>query len=149
LGRLLIERWTKELNLTADQQAKIEMVLKSSKQELQEISAKMKPEEARARIQGLIRQKIVGILTDEQKQKLKERSQSSQTEQGKPGRVWILSKEKKPVSVSVVLGITDGTFSEVIAGDLREGTEVIVEETVAKKAQSQTGSSPPSMRGIR
>ena len=46
-GRLLIERLTKELNLTPDQQSKLEMVLRSSKQEFQEISQKMKPEEAK------------------------------------------------------------------------------------------------------
>ena len=45
----------------------------------------MKPEEARSRIQGLIRQKIIGILTDEQKQKLKELPESSQG-QRKPGQ---------------------------------------------------------------
>jgi len=147
-GRLLIERWTKELNLTPDQQSKLEMILKSSKGEFQEISQKMKPEEARSRIQGLIRQKITGILTVKQAQKLKELSDPSQSER-KSGRVWILSPEKKPTPVSIVLGITDGTFSEIISGDLQEGDEVIVEETSAKKAQSQTGSAPPSMRGIR
>jgi HlyD family secretion protein len=146
-GRLLIERLTNELNLTPDQQSKLEMVLKSSKQEFQEISQKMKPEEARGRIQGLIRQKIGGILTDEQKQKLKELSESSQAEQRKPGRVWILSSEGKPTPVSIVLGITDGTFSEVISGDLKEGREIIVEETSGKKTQSQAGA-PPLMRGI-
>jgi HlyD family secretion protein len=146
MARLLIERLTKELNLTPDQQSKIEMVLKSSRQEFQEIGQKMKPEEARGRIQGLIRQKIVGILTDEQKQKLQELSQSSQAEQRKPGRVWVLSKERKPVSVPIVLGITDGTFSEVMAGDLREGAEVIVEEISSKKASAQSSSSTPFMR---
>ena len=140
LGRLLIERLTKELNLTPDQQSKLEMVLRSSRQEFQEISEKMKPEEARIRIQGLLRQKIGGILTDEQKQKLKEQSQSSQAEQGKPARVWILSPAEKPTPLSVVLGITDGTFSEVISGDLREGTGVIVEETSTKKSQSSSPS---------
>jgi HlyD family secretion protein len=141
-GRLLIERLTKELNLTPDQQSKVEMVLKSSKQEFQELSQKMKPEEARVRIQGLIRQKIRGILTDEQKQRLKEPSESSEAEQGKPGRVWVLSSEGKSTPVSIVLGITDGTFSEVMSGDLKEGGEVIVEETSTKKTQSQTGASP-------
>jgi HlyD family secretion protein len=140
MGRLLIERLTKELNLTSDQQSKLEMVLKSSRQEFQEIGEKMKPEEARVRIQGLIRQKIGAILTDEQKKKVKELSQSSQAEQRKPGKVWILSKEKKPVPVSVALGITDGTFSEVMTGDLQEGTEVIVEETSVKKGQSSSPS---------
>ncbi len=121
MGRLLIERLTKELNLTPDQQSKLEMVLRSSRQEFQEISEKMKPEEARIRIQGLLRQKIGGILTDEQKQKLKEQSQSSQAEQGKPARVWILSPAEKPTPLSVVLGITDGTFSEVILGICEKG----------------------------
>jgi len=147
-GRLLIERWTKELNLTPDQQSKLEMVLKSSKQEIQEISQKMKPEEAKGRIQSLIRQKIAGILTDEQKQKLRELSESSQSER-KTGRVWILSPERTPTPVAIVLGITDGTFSEVISGDLREGGEVIIEETSGKKATGQGAASQPSMRGIR
>ena len=139
-GRLLIERLTKELNLTSDQQSKLEMVLRSAKPEIQEISEKMKPEEARVRIQGLIRQKIGAILTDEQKKKLKEQSQSSQAEQRKPAKVWILSPAGKPTPLSVVLGITDGTFSEVVAGDLQEGTEVIVEETSTKKSQSSSPS---------
>jgi HlyD family secretion protein len=147
-GRLLIERLTRELNLTPDQQSKLEMVLKSSKQEFQEISQKMKPEEARGRIQGLIRQKIAGILTDQQIQKLKELPESSQSER-KTGRVWILSPERKPTPVSIVLGITDGTFSEVISGDLREGGEVIVEETSGKKSTGQSSAPQPSMRGIR
>lgn len=145
-GRILIERWTNELNLTPDQQSKLEMVLKSSRQEFQEISQKMKPEEARGRIQSLIRQKISGILTDEQKQKLKELPDSSQSEQGKPGKVWVTSPEGKPVPVSIVVGITDGTFSEVISGDLKEGMGVVVEENLNKKAQS--GSASPFGRGV-
>jgi HlyD family secretion protein len=132
------------LNLTPDQQSKLEMVLRSSKQEFHEISQKMKPEEARSRIRSLIRQKISGILTDEQKQKLL--SDSSQPEQAKPGRVWVLSSEGKPTPVSIVLGITDGTFSEVMSGDLREGTEVIVEETSGKKGTVQSSASQPLMR---
>ena len=148
-GRQLIERLVKELNLTPDQQSKVEMILQSLRPEIQEIREKSKPEEARIRIQSLIRQKIVGLLTEEQKKKMSELSQSSQGMERRPGRVWILSPEGKPVPVSIVLGITDGTFSEVVAGDLREGMEVIVEETSGKKGQGQSGSAPPSMRGIR
>lgn len=147
-GRQLIERLVKELNLTPDQQSKVEMILQSLRPEIQEIREKSKSEEARIRIQSLIRQKIVGLLTEEQKKKMSELSQSSQGMERRPGRVWILSPEGKPVPVSIVLGITDGTFSEVVAGDLREGMEVIVEETSGKKGQGQSGSAPPSMRGI-
>jgi len=53
----------------------------------------------------------------------------SSESQGIRGRVWTLSQNGKPVPVPLVLGITDGAFSEVLAGSLQEGTEVIVEET--------------------
>ena len=79
-------------------------------------------------------------------QRVGEQVKSSQGDQGRPGRVWILSPEGKPIPVSIVLGITDGTFSEVISADLREGTGVIVEETSSKK--SQGGSASPFGRGM-
>jgi HlyD family secretion protein len=70
-------------------------------------------------------------------------------DQGKPGRVWVLSQGGKPTPVSIVLGITDGTFSEVISGDLREGMEVIVEETSGKKLSTQSGARSPFMGAPR
>jgi HlyD family secretion protein len=146
-GRAIMERLVKELNLTQDQQTKIGMVLQSSRPEFQEIREKAKPEEARTRIQTLLRQKIWGFLTEEQKRKFNE-LQSTRGEQARPGRVWTLSPEKKPVSISVMLGVTDGTFSEVVGGEVREGLEVIVEETGNKKSQAK-GPSPPSFtRGL-
>ena len=146
-GRQFIERLVKELNLTGDQQSKVEMILKASRQEFQEIREKSKPEEARIRIQNLIRQKIGGLLTEEQKKKLSELSQSLQGTERRPGRVWVLSPEGKSVPVSIVLGITDGTFSEVVTGNLQEGAEVVVEEMMNKKARPSTPS--PSTKGLR
>lgn len=81
-------------------------------------------------------------------QKVVEQAKTGGGNQGRLGRVWILSPAGKPTPLSIVLGITDGTFSEVISGDLQEGGEVIVEETSTKKGQSQTGTVPfmPSRR---
>ena len=81
-------------------------------------------------------------------QKAGERVKPAEGDQGRPGRVWVLSPEGKPTPVSITLGITDGTSSEVIGGNLQEGAEVIIEETSNKKAQSQTGTVPfmPSRR---
>ncbi len=76
-----------------------------------------------------------------------QKSKERPVEEGRPGRVWILSPEGKSVPMSVILGITNGTSSEVVSGDLKEGTEVIVEETSKKQSQSQ-GAPPPSMRGM-
>jgi len=74
---------------------------------------------------------------------------SSQGEGKLTGRVWVLSPEGKLKGIPIVLGITNGTFSEVVSGDLQEGTEVIVEETSNKKGGSQTKTPGPSMRGFR
>jgi HlyD family secretion protein len=40
--------------------------------------------------------------------------------------VWVMGDNGKPKPVQVTLGITDGAMSEVVAGDLKEGQEVII-----------------------
>src|SRR5438128_708488 len=42
------------------------------------------------------------------------------------GRVWILGPDGKPAPVRLALGLSDGSFTEVLRGDLKEGQEVIV-----------------------
>jgi HlyD family secretion protein len=59
-------------------------------------------------------------------------------------RVWIL-KNGKQVPVSVTLGLSDGVFTEVIAGDLSPGDEVILEK-IRKNGATQSTGRPPSMR---
>jgi len=145
-GQPPMERLTRELNLTGEQRSKIEAVLKASRQEIQETRQKTKPEEARGRFQDLLRQKIWGLLTEDQRKKFTELSKSRTAEESRPGRVWVLSPEGKAVPVSIFLGITNGTHSEVVPGDLQEGMEVIVEETSTKKAQRS--SSPFGGRGF-
>jgi HlyD family secretion protein len=55
--------------------------------------------------------------------------------------VW-LPEKGSPKRVAVQLGITDGTVTEVVSGDLQDGQEIIV-ETLRKKA---TTSSPAGLR---
>jgi HlyD family secretion protein len=59
-------------------------------------------------------------------------------------RVWIL-KNGKTVPVSVTLGLSDGSFTEVVAGDLSPGDEVVLEK-MRKNGTSQATGRPPSMR---
>ncbi|MGB4781243.1 efflux RND transporter periplasmic adaptor subunit [Candidatus Methylomirabilis sp.] len=51
--------------------------------------------------------------------------------------IWVLDEDRKPRPVTVKLGITDGSVSEVIEGDLKEGQGVItgIGSTVAPQAQ--------------
>jgi HlyD family secretion protein len=146
-GRDLAERLSKELNLSEEQQAKIKIVLQASAQEIRDIREKSKPEEARIRIQALLRQKLWEFLTEEQRKKVTEMAKSAASGERRSGRVWILSQEGKPVTVPVVLGISNGSYSEIVSGKLQEGAELIVEETSGKKAQGQSGA-PSLSRGF-
>jgi HlyD family secretion protein len=49
---------------------------------------------------------------------------------GNGSRVWVL-REGQPVPVAVVTGATDGSVTEVIAGELRPGEEVVVDIATA------------------
>jgi HlyD family secretion protein len=87
--------------------------------------------------------------SEEQRKKLMKMGSSSQEKKGMPGRAWILSPQGKPILVPVVLGITNGTFSEIISGDLKEGTQVIVGEMTKDNAQNRGTPSPLTGGGLR
>lgn len=54
----------------------------------------------------------------------------------KGGGVWVL-ENGRPKRVPAAVGISDGTHTEVVSGELAEGQEVIVESLSAKKAPSR------------
>jgi HlyD family secretion protein len=63
----------------------------------------------------------------------------------RPGakEVWILdATNNKPKLVSVTLGLTDGAFTEVTGGSLKEGDNVIVASFSKKQAPSGGSASP-------
>ncbi|MBM4271039.1 MAG: efflux RND transporter periplasmic adaptor subunit [Deltaproteobacteria bacterium] len=72
-----------------------------------------------------------------------ERGKEGQTQKG-PG-VWVL-ENRKPERVSVAIGITDGNYTEILSGDLKEGKEVIVEETGSGKKSSTPPIGPGFIR---
>lgn len=56
--------------------------------------------------------------------------------------VWVL-RGGKPVRVKIKTGISDGEWTEVLEGDIKEGEEVIVEIQTTKKTSPQAGHPPP------
>lgn len=60
----------------------------------------------------------------------------------KGSRVWIV-EGGKPKRIQVATGISDGSFTEMMSGDLIEGQELIVED--ASKPKTQQSSNPPRM----
>jgi len=127
------ERLVKQLNLTAAQQEKVTSILQESRERMR--GARELPEqERRARFQENreeTRKKIREILTPEQRAKYDESSPRGDRAGGAEprtfaGRVYVIDTDGKPKAVNVTLGISDGSFTEVSAGDLKEGQDVIV-----------------------
>lgn len=61
----------------------------------------------------------------------------------RPGIVWVLGADNKPVSRDVKFGITDGSWTEVVSGDLKESDMVIVSDST----QASTGTQGFSLFG--
>lgn len=61
----------------------------------------------------------------------------------KSGTVWILDSKNKPVRQPVMLGITDGIYTEMLSGKLRNGEPLIVADT------SQEASDTTQIVGLR
>ncbi|MFZ5997012.1 MAG: efflux RND transporter periplasmic adaptor subunit [Nitrospirota bacterium] len=55
--------------------------------------------------------------------------------------IWIL-EDKRPKRVTVATGISDGNYTELVSGDLREGHEVIVESLTKQKGKSSAPAGP-------
>lgn len=61
--------------------------------------------------------------------------------------VWVLGPDNKPQQRQVKLGITDGTATEVIEGDLKEGETIIVSQSSTEDRPQNNQQRPPGFGG--
>ena len=122
------ERLVQGLKLTEEQQRRLDPILQDTRQQLMELQSQGLPEAARharaQKIREASRARIRAILTAEQQARFDESAGGGGG--GAAGRVFVLGPDGKPAAVTVMLGISDGTSTEVVRGGLREGQEVVV-----------------------
>jgi HlyD family secretion protein len=140
------ERLTKSLGLTAEQQQKLEPILQDTREKIRALGARGANDNERRiesqRIREASREQIRGILTIEQRAKYDlEMADARAARQAISGRVFVLGPDAKPVPVTVRLGITDGSFTEVLSSDLKEGQEILV-GSADSRSPSRPGDSP-------
>jgi HlyD family secretion protein len=149
------ERLVTGLRLDAEQQKKLDPILADTRQQM--MALRELPEAERqaraAKVREATRARIREILTPEQRTKYEELTARDArgapgTGGGTPGRVWILDADSKPKAVSVTLGISDGTATELLRGDLKEGQEVIT-GIAGATPQTRSGSTPSSGPRLR
>ena len=147
-----IERLAKELALTPEQRTRVEAITADTRGKMQEIPTEDKGERRRQmeRIRAESRSRIGEVLTAEQRVKYEAIAGGGRgrgSGGGTTGRVWIPDGDAPiPKLVTLRLGLTDGSFTEVVSGDVEEGTEVIV--GVASDA-ARAGPAPKAKSGPR
>lgn len=139
-----------ELQLSADQLAKVDAVIAETRPRymaLRELAAEERPK-ARERITADLRARIGDLLTPDQKAKYAVVLAESSGRAVTRGRIYLLGADGKPKAYSVRLGISDGTSTELIvlpgsaqSADLIEGA-IVITGTAAP-------STTPAARGPR
>jgi len=151
-----LERLKAELNLSQNQQAKLSRILAEAQREMQ-MYKKLSPEKALNKSKetwAAARVKIYSVLNEEQKKKYDQmlRRTEASKESIPVYKVWTPVPQGRPLPVEITTGISDGTFTEVLSGLLKEGQEVII-EAVGGNSKSGTSASsqstPPTMKGFR
>lgn len=141
----LRDRLVADLKLDADQQSKVDAIFDGMRDKFR--AARELPEAEKNRAQernrAEIREKITAILTPEQKQRYAETAGEAQAARaaggGGSGRIWIVGADGKAKPVEVRLGLTDGSMTEIVSGDIKDGQEVIAGQQAAAKASGMPG----------
>jgi HlyD family secretion protein len=143
------DRLVAELKLDADQQTKVDAIFDGMREKFRAARDLPEAEKNKAfeRNRAEIREKVSPLLTPEQKKRYEEMAAEAQAARaggaGGSGRLWVLGGDGNPKSISVRLGLTDGSMTEIISGEIKEGGEVIVglqsANTAAKPATGAPG----------
>lgn len=141
------ETLTKELQLTAEQQAKLEAALNETRDRIRALDAGDKGDRRRQaeRLRAESRTRIAEMLNPEQRKRYEEMT-ATRAGGGRSvtsGRVWVVDDTGKPNPVSVRIGLADGTHSEVVGGTLQEGAQVIVGMQADGKGRTQQAKGGP------
>ena len=150
LGQLR-ERLVGELKLDADQQGKLDAIFSGMREKF--MAARDLPEaeksKAQERNRAEIREKVSGILTPDQKKRYDEMAAEAQAARsggsGGSGRIWVTDEDGKPKAISVRLGLTDGSMTEIVSGEIKEGSEVIVGLQSTSTAKPAAGAPGPRL----
>src|SRR5215468_7009257 len=124
------DRLTKSLGLTPEQQEKLIPILQETGQKMRALAGKSDSERRveSQRIREGTREQIRAILTPVQRAKYDtELTEAQLARQGAfSGRLFVHGPEGKPTPVTVQTGVSDGNFTEIVSGDVKEGQEVLV-----------------------
>jgi len=141
-GKAARERLAKELKLDESQRLTLETIYRETGQKIRAVSAETPEDRLRqiAKLRTERRSRITAMLNDEQRARYDEIVAESRTVTR--GRVWVLDGAGEPKAVNVRLGLTDGTYTELLGGNLKENMELVISAVGTGRGTSRSSSSP-------
>ncbi len=125
-----LERLNKQLKLSQKQQDDIRAIYADVGNKVRALRQQGMNQDDLARAISQLRAgtqpRIAALLTPQQQSEYRKMLTARAANPTRPGRVWVLDDGGKPRQVRVTYGITDGTSSEIVTGDLKPGQKVIV-----------------------
>ncbi|MFA6966167.1 efflux RND transporter periplasmic adaptor subunit [Bosea sp. (in: a-proteobacteria)] len=133
-GAALRERIETELQPTPEQKQAIAAVMQERRTGGREAMAGLSDEERRAvfrKARTEMIAKVSAVLDPERRAKFEAMMQEGRPgraapQQGVPGRVYVLGEDGQPRAVPIMLGPTDGAYTELVSGDLKDAQAVII-----------------------
>jgi HlyD family secretion protein len=122
---------TRDLGLTAAQQEQLDAILADARRAFAGLRALGLDDRAREaqrkRVRTEVREKVRAILTPDQQKKYDAlaAAQDAGGETGSAARVYVLGPDGKPKAVPIVVGVTDGSYSELLRGELAPGQDLL------------------------
>jgi HlyD family secretion protein len=139
----------RDLALDAAQQTKLDAILDEARQSFAGLRGQGGDEKAagaqRRRVRAEVREKVRAILTADQQKKF---DTLGTGQDGAPAagptaaRVYVPGTDGKPRAVAIMVGLTDGTYSEVVSGELQAGQDVLVGAPAATPGRQAPASGP-------
>jgi HlyD family secretion protein len=146
--RQQIERLKRELELTKDQEQQVAAIYREMGQKLRQLRGSGTPfselREEMAKLRRAAEERIAALLNPEQKSKYADmRGAASDDARPRRATLYVLGPDGAPKPVRVMVGITDGTNTELVSGDTKPGDQIIV------GADTKGGPSSSASRGRR
>jgi HlyD family secretion protein len=134
------QQLTKELSLTPEQQTRLSEVFQKAGRQLRamrEEESEERRQAVRRETQAQTRAQIREMLTPEQRQKYEAllRARDEEQPQARPGRIWVVGANGTPEPRSLTIGIANDTHTEVVAGELTAGQQVITGLLASKSSK--------------
>jgi len=151
----LRQRLADEVKPTPEQSAAIDRIFADARSGFPGREPGLSDEERRASMRQFrrdIQEKIKAALDPDRRAKYEAvvaeaQGNAARPDSGTPGRVYVMGADGAPAPVALSLGVTDGSYTEVLAGDLAEGAGVIIGG--GPRAQATAEPAPSRPRGPR